>query len=213
MKTTGQILKEARLQKKLELSDVARITKIRSDSLQILEADDYGHLPGSTVARGFIKNYAKFLGLNPDNILAVFRRDFVENQLGQIVPRGMVDPVNNRSWWTPKSTILASVVMLFVVFSGYLFYQYRILIGPPSLQLVKPVENMLTDEDTVEITGATDPEATLSVNSQPVVLGKGGLFYLRVPLKPGANYINIVATGKSGKITSISRTVTLTSPP
>jgi len=213
MKTTGQILKESRLSRKLELDDVARITKIRSDSLAMLEADDYRHLPGGTVARGFIRNYAKFLGLNPESILAVFRRDFVENQLGQIVPRGMVEPVDKISWWTPKTTIFVGVTLLFVLFSGYLFYQYRILTGPPSLQLTKPVGNLVTQEDSVEISGKTDPEATLSVNSQPVVLEKGGQFYLRYPLKPGPNKINIVATGKSGRTTSAIRFVNLTSPP
>lgn len=213
MKTTGQILRETRLQKKLELTDVARVTKIRTDSLFILESDDYSHLPGGTVARGFIRNYAKFLGLNPDSVLAVFRRDFVENQMGQIVPRGMVDPVDRISWWTPKTTILSGVGLLFVLFLGYLFYQYQNLTGPPSLHLTTPMENFVTYEDTVEISGTTDPEATLSINSQPVVLEKGGLFYLRFPIKPGPNRLNVVATGKSGRTTTVIRDVTLTSPP
>lgn len=210
MKTTGQILRETRVSKKLDLADVAKITKIRPQFLDLLENDDYSHMPGGTVARGFIKNYARFLGLNSEHILAVFRRDFVENQLGQIVPRGMVEPVDRISWWTPKSTVLAIVTFMFVLFSGYLIYQYRILTGPPSLQVLKPQVALTTSEPTVEISGITDPEATLAVNSQLVVLEKGGRFYLRFPLHPGPNQINVVATGKSGKTATISRSVTLT---
>ena len=115
MKTTGQILHESRLAQKLDLEDIARITKIRSQALRIIEADDYSHLPDSTVAKGFIRNYAKFLNLNPEHVLAVFRRDFIENKLGQIVPRGLADPVDRVSFWTPRTTILAAVSALFIL--------------------------------------------------------------------------------------------------
>jgi hypothetical protein len=210
MKTTGQILQAARLIKKLELDDVARITKIRPQFLKWLEADDYQRLPSGTVARGFIHNYSEFLGLNSDHLLAVFRRDFVENQQGQIVPRGMVDPVDKTSFWTPKSTVIALVTALFVVFGAYLIYQYYILTGPPSLTWDRPADNTVVNEESVEVSGHTDPEATLSVNGQLIALDKNGLFYFRVPVTAGSNKITIIAIGKSGKTNTITRTVTLT---
>ncbi len=213
MKTTGQILHESRLAQKLDLEDIARITKIRSQALRIIEADDYSHLPDSTVAKGFIRNYAKFLNLNPEHVLAVFRRDFIENKLGQIVPRGLADPVDRVSFWTPRTTILAAVSALFILFAGYLFYQYRVLIGPPYLQVDRPPDHLVLKQGSVEISGKTDPEATLSVDNQLVVLDKGGRFYLRLPLNPGVNKISITATGKSGQTTTITRIVSLTTAP
>lgn len=209
MKTTGQLLQETRASKHLELADVAKITKIRPQFLLWLEADDYGRLPSSTVAKGFIKNYAQYLGLNPEHLLALFRRDFVENQAGQIVPRGMVEPVNQPSFWTPRTTIIALVAFIFTLFGAYMFYQYQILVGPPSLEISAPANNITVAEPTVEIIGMTDPEATISVNHNLVALDKGGRFSLRVPLESGANQINIIATGKSGKTTSLSRVVNL----
>src|SRR5512135_781027 len=119
MKTAGQVLKDARLSKKQELSDVSRVTKIRTHFLESIEADDFKELPSGTVARGFIRNYSEFLGLNPDYVLAIFRRDFVENQLGRIVPRGMVEPVEKQNFWTPRSTIIAVVTAIFVLFAAY----------------------------------------------------------------------------------------------
>src|SRR3989344_3548084 len=66
MKTTGQILKETRASKKLDIVDISRITRIRPRFLEMLEEDDYGHLPNATVARGFIRKYSEFLD-SPDH--------------------------------------------------------------------------------------------------------------------------------------------------
>lgn len=213
MKTAGQLLQETRLSKKLELEDIARITKIRPQFLELVEADNYRKLSSGTVARGFIRNYGEFLGLKPDYILAIFRRDFVENDKGEIVPRGMVNPINKVSIWTPKSTVIAAVVAIFVVLGIYLFYQYNILVGPPHLTVSEPEASVTTQDNTILVSGQTDPEATISVGGQPVALDKGGIFSVRLPLTPGQNKITITATGKSGKSTSVDRVVTLTSTP
>jgi hypothetical protein len=98
---------------------------------------------------------------------------------------------------------------VFTLFGAYMFYQYQILVGPPSLTLSAPVDNISVSESSVEIVGVTDPEATISVNHQLVALDKGGRFSLRLPLDAGSNRITVIATGKSGKTTSLSRTVTL----
>lgn len=207
MKTAGQILQSARQNKKLELDDVARITRIRPQFLVAIEADDYSQLPSGTVAKGFIRNYSEFLLLSPENVLAAFRRDFVENKLGQIVPRALADPVSQQAFWTPRATIIAAVVLVFTVFGGYLIYQYWVLTGPPPLQITQPKQGQVSSESTILIEGQTDPEATISVGGQLVALDKGGQFSFRVPLTSGENHISIVATSKSGKTTILTRKV------
>jgi len=213
MKSTGQILREARLARKLEIEEVAKITKIRPRFLSLLESDDFSQLPNGIVARGFIKNYGQFLGLPPNYLLAVFRRDFAENKAGQIVPRGMVEPLTKTSIWTPKSTVIAVVVFLLTLFLGYLVYQYSLLIGPPYLSLNSPPDGLTTSQTTVEVYGKTDPEATISVNNKLVALDKGGQFYVRLELNSGSNKIVVTASNKSGKNNSFTRRVFLTSSP
>lgn len=208
MKTVGQILQTARNAQKLDLKDVSRITRIRAHFLEAVEVDDYGQLPSGAVARGFIRNYSEFLKLKPESVLAIFRRDFVENEQGQIVPRGMVKPVSEVSFWTPRTTIIAAITLVFTLFGTYLVYQYRILTGPPPLHLIAPIKNLATTEPTVEVVGITSPEATISVNGDLVALEKGGRFFLRLPLVTGDNTISVIATSKFGKTASQTRTVT-----
>ena len=207
MKTAGQILQASCTAKKLEVEDVARITKIRPQFLKFLEVDDYTRLPNATVARGFIRNYCEFLGLNPEHLLAVFRRDFDENQQGQIVPRVGTQPVKPASLWTPRTTVIATMTLIFALFGAYLFYQYRLLTGPPSLEISSPTGTLSVNQSTLEVIGKTDPEATISVNGQLVALDKGGSFSLRIPLELGSNEIVVTAIAKSGRKSTISKTV------
>lgn len=209
MKSVGQILQETRNTKRIELEDVSRVTRIRPQFLRIIEADDYSQLPSGAVARGFIRNYSEYLGLNSENVLAVFRRDFVENPRGQIVPRGMVTPASEVSFWTPRTTVWAVVSTVLTIFLGYLLFQYHILTGPPELLLTEPKDNVATSQESILVSGRTDPEATLLVNDQQVVLDKGGQFSFRVSLNPGENKVKIVAVTKSGQQAVVMRSVTL----
>jgi cytoskeleton protein RodZ len=68
-KTIGQQLKAAREKKHLSLDDIADALHIRSSYLQILEENQLDQLPSQTQARGFIRLYASYVGLNPLEIL------------------------------------------------------------------------------------------------------------------------------------------------
>src|ERR1700722_8441534 len=69
MKTVGKQLQEARLAKNWTPELAARETKIKVDRLRDLEADDYTHFTSPTYARGFLRTYARFLGLDEYKIL------------------------------------------------------------------------------------------------------------------------------------------------
>ncbi len=68
--TPGQLLREARLARKLSLDDVADILRFSPRQIALLEDDRYDALPGATLVRGFIRGYAKLLKLDPVPLLA-----------------------------------------------------------------------------------------------------------------------------------------------
>ncbi|MBN1965866.1 MAG: helix-turn-helix domain-containing protein, partial [Anaerolineae bacterium] len=68
----GQLLRAAREDRELTLEDAERALRIRVRFLEAFETGAYQNLPGLVQARGFLRNYARFLGLDQDAILAQF---------------------------------------------------------------------------------------------------------------------------------------------
>jgi cytoskeletal protein RodZ len=68
----GQTLKAQRELLGLSLDDVERHTHLRKRYLKALEAGDLDGLPSPVQGRGMLKNYADFLGLDPDPLLMTF---------------------------------------------------------------------------------------------------------------------------------------------
>jgi len=62
----GEKFRKAREAKSLSLDDVSNVTKISSRMLQAIEQEHFDQLPGGVFNRGFIRAYAKHLGLNDE---------------------------------------------------------------------------------------------------------------------------------------------------
>ncbi len=73
MGSIGETLRSAREAKGINLQQAEEDTKIRKKYLQALEEEDYERLPGRVYAKGFLRNYAKYLGLNQEEILMEFK--------------------------------------------------------------------------------------------------------------------------------------------
>lgn len=73
MDELGTILKETREARGLSLEDVAKITRIRPRFLEALEEERYDVLPTPVHVRGFLRNYALFLNLDPDPLIARYK--------------------------------------------------------------------------------------------------------------------------------------------
>lgn len=86
----GQILAAERERQGLSRADVAQRLHMSAYQVEALEAGDYARLPRGTFLRGFVRNYAKVLGIAPDTVLS---------QLAETTPRenapGIVVPSQN----------------------------------------------------------------------------------------------------------------------
>src|SRR5450759_1309578 len=68
-------LAAARERKGVDLRRAERDTKIRVRYLSALERGDYRQLPGAVYTKGFLRNYAIYLGLDPEEVLRQWRRE------------------------------------------------------------------------------------------------------------------------------------------
>jgi cytoskeleton protein RodZ len=72
MEPLGEYLKQARKKKRLSLEQIASKTRIQERHLQALESEDFGELPAKVFAKGFVRSYAKALGLDEEEALQCF---------------------------------------------------------------------------------------------------------------------------------------------
>lgn len=70
MAQIGETLRAAREARGLSLEEAEAATRIRARFLEALEQDDHSSLGGALYVRGFVRNYALFLGISPDPLLA-----------------------------------------------------------------------------------------------------------------------------------------------
>ena len=136
----GQVLERARKERGLTLEEVEHATKIRKRYLVGLEREDYRVLPDTVYARGFLKTYANYLGLDGEELAREFkdrrkpRRDRgisygapkqSEFDRPLINPGGLDTP--RRRATVSKSTIFTLLVALFMLAAvvGALYYVGR----------------------------------------------------------------------------------------
>ncbi len=209
MRTVGQILKEEREKQLYTLLDIEKVTKIRVELLEALEQDDYKKLPPPTFVQGFIKNYGKFLKLDTDKLLAIFRREFSDRKNPPRILESFTSPIDKKINFTPKKLISTAVIGLILIFFAYLWFEFRFLINPPSLSIHSPMEQAVVEGGTVLVAGKTDPEAKITLNDQEVAVDSSGNFRQELRLGSGMNKIKIIATSKFNKSTKQERTVYL----
>ncbi|OGG07330.1 hypothetical protein A2872_03885 [Candidatus Gottesmanbacteria bacterium RIFCSPHIGHO2_01_FULL_42_12] len=210
MTTVGDILKDKRLEKKLSLTDVEKAIRVRAKFLEAIESNDFSFLPPPTFTRGFIKNYAIFLGLPAEQILAFYRRE-VNSEKDKILP---VPPQKIRQKFalTPQLVTYVGVGIMLFLFFAYLSWQYFQYSGSPRLRVDSPQDYLIMKTSPVEVRGETDPEAVLKVNDEIVSVGDSGQFELKIDLNAGLNTFTFVASNKFKKESRVVRHVRLETP-
>lgn len=209
MKTVGEILKNKREEKKVELETVENNTKIRKKFLQALEADEWQSLPSVIYARGFIKNYAEWLGLDSAYVLSVYRRQLGRNEKEKIIPAGVSQPLNESFFRiTPGKIMTVFISLILLVFFFWLFGQYRAAFMEPRIEWKTPKDNEIIRNEKLILSGQVEKGASLTLNGQPLEV-KEGKFYKELEVSSGTIQLNLEATNKFGKKTEMKRTVTI----
>ncbi|MCA1727573.1 MAG: helix-turn-helix domain-containing protein [Actinobacteria bacterium] len=76
----GRVLRKARENRGKSVEEASRETRIRAEYLHALERETFGQLLGDVYVRGFLRSYASYLGLDPEDVLAVYNRSHGTHQ-------------------------------------------------------------------------------------------------------------------------------------
>ncbi|MFA9288928.1 MAG: helix-turn-helix domain-containing protein [Weeksellaceae bacterium] len=201
MLTVGEIFRKARSQKNLTFKDVEKATKIRERYLQGIENNDWTTFSSRVYIAGVIRRYADFLDLDPDRVLAYFRRDYErteEVKFKKTVPSLQLLPET-------KKVIIGVAIFLFVIFGGFIAVQFQAFLAPPNVEIIAPEETVFRNTPRVTVIGKTQPEAAIVIFGENIYPDENGVFRYEFPLQKGRNRLTIEVTGANGKTAEVTK--------
>jgi cytoskeleton protein RodZ len=168
MKTVGKQLQEARQAKNWTPELAARETKIKVERLRDLEADDYSHFTSPTYARGFVRTYARALGLDEYKILRQLDNKLPDDDSSNIVtdtgvaylPETAMPPRAAHRDYTGLYIVMGLGAVVALVSAFVIFEAYRV--GELSRYFGQGTETVTTP------TGSTNSVATETPRALPI---------------------------------------------
>jgi len=94
MPTLGELLKQKREERGITLSEISESTKIGTRFLKAIETDSFSVLPGGIFTRSFIRTYAKHVGLDEEEAIALYQQQVTGQEATPIpqAPSGSLAP-------------------------------------------------------------------------------------------------------------------------
>jgi cytoskeletal protein RodZ len=205
--TLGERLRFARMRQQISYADAEAATNVRAKYLSAIEKGRWEDLPGEVYVRGFVIAYAKFLELDQDEIMGLFRieantrkyttDDFVYQKKIE-KPKFII---------TPKTLGFAALAAFLFVAFGYIAWQVFAFTGNPELTISTPSNNQILSEDKITVSGLTNGANYLTVNNEKIPVTEEGKFSLDVKLQKGINVIKVTSVNKTQKTTQEVLTV------
>ncbi len=193
MLKAGDLLKARRLELGKSIEDASDSTKIQKRYLLMIEENEFDGFESEVFLKGFLRSYSSYLGLKPDMMLAIYRRDMKDLKKKDEIKKLKKDPEITKGRISAK-LISQIVITLFVVFiTGYLFYQLYNFQKIPELSVSSPENNTETTEDQITVKGRVDANSRVTINDITTEVNGNGNFEESIPIDEGVNTIRVKA--------------------
>jgi cytoskeleton protein RodZ len=179
MTELGELLEQARAFKGVSLREVERATRINRDYLAALEAEDFAQLPPAAYARGIVRNYAAYLGLDTKTVLDLFdQRAGGPPRKSEYEVTPATKPLQVHSHWAPNFAIIAFMFFIAAIVFAWMYSAYfntsdAVATRTVGVATVTPVSTSLialapTPQATVSSQGGGVATVTPTLNASPV---------------------------------------------
>jgi cytoskeleton protein RodZ len=122
--SAGSMLRQARESSGLSIDAVAQQLKLAPRQVEALENDDYAKLPGRTFVRGFMRNYARLMRIDPDVVLAALPgHDAADRPALSPAPRSIGEMPRDARRKSSRTLIAIPLALIAVVAVG-VFYEF-----------------------------------------------------------------------------------------
>lgn len=135
LQTAGDQLRQAREKQRMTLANVAGETRIPIRHLEAIENGDFAALPARTYAIGFSRTYARLVGLEEEEIIALVRDELGEGGHNHTVMSGAMEPGDPAKLPSSGLAWFGAIGALLLVAGLMAFYAtyYSAGTGPASL--------------------------------------------------------------------------------
>jgi len=180
----GESLRQARKARNISLQEIAESTKIGTRILQALEEERFDQLPGGIFNKGFVRSYARCVGLDEAKTVAAYMAaanvadpETDMQMLSSQVTAARAKP--SEPWWSMSATTVAGVVALMVALgvSGLWLKEHRKdareqaaaqLAQSTAVSTVAPTTSIPAETSASDQNAAQNTSQTLAQNAVPV---------------------------------------------
>lgn len=141
--TVGALLSERRLERGLEIVDIARETRIPQRHLNALEQGRHELLPALAYSTGFVRTYARLLGLDADAMVRQYRSERPQQEEGPDRSSGLIEGADETKL-PGRAVLFASLAALGLLLAGVIYYATRDQTEPPPAAPVAAAEPRAT---------------------------------------------------------------------
>ena len=110
----GRYLKRIRLEKRIQIEDVSKETRIGIDNLLLIENQDHGRLPDEVFVKGFLRSYAKVIGADGDEVVRLYLESL---QAYKETARFEVELMKSSSKFWPRLLVSLGALGCLILFS------------------------------------------------------------------------------------------------
>lgn len=157
----GERLHRARVDKGLELADIARDTRVPLRHLAAIESDSHESLPALTYSIGFVKTFARAVGLPPEEIGAQFK---AETTKVAHVPQTMPLEPLDESRLPPRGVVAASAVGVVLIVAAIWAWGAGLFEREPPPPVIAAPTEASAPADTTETAALPDEQPALPVS-------------------------------------------------
>jgi cytoskeleton protein RodZ len=118
----GQVLRAARLERGLDIEDVARQLRFAARQVTALEEDEYDKLAGGPFLRGFVRNYAKLLQLDEAPLLKLLEQSIPPPTAHVGRPPSEEIPFPSGQEYLKRNVVIGGGIVLAITLLGYAIY-------------------------------------------------------------------------------------------
>ena len=151
----GTILKSSRLKSKMTLEEISGELCIRKIYLTAIEEGDYETLPPIPYGIGYVRTYARYLGLNPERAVQLYKAAAINEEPKEVEEETVSEPEVNKG--SPRHIIIGGIILA-VIYGGWSLYSADM--EPATDDVVATEEQLIAEEATDEETSSTTTAAT-----------------------------------------------------